>query len=70
MPILSGWDFLEVFDDFDDNIKEQIKIYILSSSIDQNDKDSAASNKNISAYIEKPLTKEIIRKLAFQLLHA
>ncbi|MNV98787.1 hypothetical protein D3C71_1940780 [compost metagenome] len=70
MPILSGWDFLEVFDDFDDNIKEQIKIYILSSSIDQNDKDYAASNKNISAYIEKPLTKEIIRKLVFQLLHA
>lgn len=70
MPILSGWDFLEVFEDFDANIKGQVKIYILSSSIDQNDKDCAANNKNISGYIEKPLTKENIGKVVFQLLRA
>lgn len=70
MPILSGWDFLEVFEDFDANIKGQVKIYILSSSIDQNDKDCAANNKNISGYIEKPLTKENIGKVVFQFLRA
>lgn len=69
MPILSGWDFLEVFEDFDANIKGQIKIYILSSSIDQSDKDCAASNKYINGYIEKPLTKENIGKVVFQFLH-
>ena len=65
MPILSGWDFLEVFEDFDTNIKSLFKIYILSSSNDQGDKDRAANNINISGYIEKPLTKEIIEKLVF-----
>src|SRR5579862_7465982 len=34
MPIMSGWDFLEAFDKLDDTIKEQFKIYMLSSSVD------------------------------------
>jgi two-component SAPR family response regulator len=70
MPILSGWDFLEEFEGFDPNIKEQLKIYMLSSSTDQLDKDRANENKNVYGYIEKPLTKEIIEELLFQILNA
>lgn len=70
MPILSGWDFLEEFEGFDANIKEQLKIYMLSSSTDQLDKDLANENRNVSGYIEKPLNKEIMEELLFQILNA
>lgn len=62
MPILLGWDFLEEFDGFDANIKEQLKIYVLSSSTDQLDRERANKNKNVYDYIEKPLSKEIMEK--------
>lgn len=55
MPTITGWDFLEAFERFDTRLKERLKIYMLSSSVDQKDKDRAANNKNVSGYIEKPL---------------
>jgi CheY-like chemotaxis protein len=58
MPTLSGWEFLEVFEGFDAQLKERFKIFMLSSSVDQRDKDQAAKNKNVSGYLEKPLNRE------------
>lgn len=63
MPTLSGWDFLEEFERFDTGIKGQLKIYMLTSSVDERDKDRAAENKNVCGYIEKPLSKEMIRNM-------
>jgi CheY-like chemotaxis protein len=63
MPIWSGWDFVEHFDKLDENIKNRFKIYMLSSSIDNNDKQRAMDNKNVVDYIEKPLTKEKVFSL-------
>jgi len=60
MPIWTGWDFLDNFDKLDDEIKRQIKIYILSSSIDANDKQRASGNKNVVDYIEKPLSEKTV----------
>jgi CheY-like chemotaxis protein len=63
MPIWSGWDFVEHFDKLDEKIKNRFKIYMLSSSIDINDKQRAMENKNVVDYIEKPLTKEKVFSL-------
>jgi CheY-like chemotaxis protein len=63
MPILSGWDFLEEFEYFNSHIKGQIKIYMLSSSREPQDKDRASKNKNVYGFIEKPLSKEIIAEM-------
>lgn len=63
MPIWSGWDFVNHFDKLDDNIRKRFKIYMLSSSIDNNDKLRAAENKNVEGYIEKPLTGEKVASL-------
>ena len=60
MPVMSGWEFLERFEMLDDIIKKQLKIYILSSSVDPRDKARAGANKNVVDYIVKPITKEII----------
>ncbi|MEO6329103.1 MAG: response regulator [Ginsengibacter sp.] len=58
MPGWSGWDFLDHFEKLDDKIMRQIKIYLLSSSIDANDKHRAKENKNVVGYIEKPLSEK------------
>lgn len=63
MPTLTGWEFLEAFERFDTRLKERLKIYMLSSSVDQRDKDRAAKNKNICGYFEKPLTIESLIKM-------
>lgn len=60
MPIMSGWEFLERFEELDEVIKKQVKIYILSSSVDPRDKERAGKNKYVEGYIMKPLTKEIV----------
>jgi len=63
MPYMSGWEFLSEFEKLEDNIQKQFDIYMLSSSIDENDKNRAHKNKNVSGYIVKPLIKEKIMTL-------
>jgi len=61
MPVMNGWEFLERFEGLDPTIKQRLKIYILSSSVDKRDIEKAKSNKNVVHYLIKPLTKETIR---------
>jgi CheY-like chemotaxis protein len=63
LPIWSGWDFADHFEKLDEKIKNQFKIYMLSSSIDNNDKLRATENKNVVDYIEKPLTERKVLSL-------
>lgn len=63
MPVLSGWGFLDKFNDFKVEIKNQFHIYMLSSSIDPFDINRAKKNPLIVDYIEKPISKEILTKI-------
>lgn len=56
MPVLSGWDVLDRFTDFPDEVKTQFAIYILSSSIANEDKIKAYECHLVTGFIEKPLT--------------
>lgn len=58
MPVMSGWEFLELFDHLADEVKKVFKIYILSSSVDPRDKQRSYANKNVSAFMVKPLVKD------------
>jgi len=60
MPKINGWQFLERYDKFSEQIKLQINIYILSSSIDRADRNKAEANKNVKGFISKPLDIEIL----------
>jgi CheY-like chemotaxis protein len=61
MPIMNAWEFLEVFDTLNQDIKNRIKVHILSSSINKNDMMRAQNNSNVEYYLIKPLTKESIK---------
>ena len=65
MPVMNGWEFLARFDELDEFIKNRIKIYILSSSVDKRDIERAKANKNVVHYLIKPLTKETIRLITY-----
>lgn len=63
MPVWSGWDFLKQFEKLNDNIQNQFKIYIMSSSIDDYDINRAAENKFVVDYIKKPFSKNCLENI-------
>jgi len=64
MPRINGWEFLERYEKFSEEVKRQINIYILSSSIDQRDRSKAEDNKNVEGFISKPLEIEILTRIS------
>lgn len=64
MPLMNGWGFMDEFVKLPDEQKKGIDIYIVSSSIADDDKNKATSYKEIKEYITKPLTPEDLNKIA------
>jgi len=62
MPILSGWEVLEALTiKFKSAAMPDIRIYMLSSSVDHRDIQKSKEHPYVSGYIEKPITIEHIR---------
>lgn len=58
MPEMSGWEWLSKFEQFPQTIKQNVIIYILSSSVNPSDFKKANDNIYVNGYIFKPLNKE------------
>lgn len=58
MPLMDGWQFLDELNKFPEMVMEKCKIYMLTSSIDQNDFEKAMGYKIVSTLISKPLTTD------------
>lgn len=63
MPVMDGWDFLEAFESFRENIPKRILIYILTSSVNESDMVKAKTYASLDGYLVKPLTTETIEHL-------
>jgi CheY-like chemotaxis protein len=63
MPIMSGFEFMVVYDKLPNAFKNNCKVFISSSSIDENDIARSDSDKNITAFREKPITKEFLNSI-------
>lgn len=61
MPYMSGWEFLSNIEQLDADKK--LKIFMVSSSIDQSDIDRANSCPLVIEYLVKPLGKEKLIEL-------
>lgn len=55
MPIMDGWEFLEDFVKIPNNNRENVTIYIISSSIDPMDIQKVQSYGLVNNYILKPI---------------
>lgn len=63
MPVMNGWQFLEKYDGLANTIKEQITVFLLSSSVDLRDRQKAAENKYIQGFLLKPFKKAILAEV-------
>lgn len=63
LPVLDGFHFLEEFETFSAIIKSQIKIVILTCSLNPSDLERAKKYECVVAYLSKPLLKEDLLKL-------
>ena len=63
MPVVDGWDFLENFETLIKEIKKTIRVFIVSSSVDEKDVLRSKSYPTVKGFISKPLSPDIIRSL-------
>lgn len=63
MPELDGWGFLNEFAKIKTQLAKSVEIYIISSSGHLKDINRANSIPEVSAYIQKPVTKEKLREV-------
>lgn len=63
MPIMNGWEFIEIFDEKYAGVFPLTKIKILSSSVDPKDEEKAKNNTKILGFITKPLTDDNLMEL-------
>jgi len=62
MPLMNGFEFLQEYDKLLID-KKDIKIFMLSSSLDPTDMKESAGNKYITQFIHKPLTVKALEEI-------
>lgn len=63
MPIVDGWDFLELFEKVPKEKKQMMEILMLSSSINPDDVKRAEANAYVVDYITKPVSDADVKKI-------
>ena len=61
MPVVDGWDFLEAFAKFQSDLSKQIRVFIVTSSVDEKDRLRSQTFSFVKGFISKPLSPDIIR---------
>jgi two-component system chemotaxis response regulator CheY len=61
MPVVDGWDFLEAFEILKKDLKKTIRVFIVTSSVDEKDITRSKLFSSVKGFISKPLTPDIIR---------
>jgi CheY-like chemotaxis protein len=61
MPILNGWEFLTAYETL--QAPNPVHIYMLSSSVYENDIEKAKSFKTVQGFISKPLSIDRLTEL-------
>lgn len=66
MPVLDGWDFLHAYRRFSKERKENCTLYILSSTLDENDINKSRLYEDVRDFLSKPLNKINLEIIKFQ----
>lgn len=60
MPILNGFGFLEQIQNIPNAYDEKLRLYIMTSSLNDEDLERAQSFPIVKKYLNKPITKEMV----------
>lgn len=63
MPIKTGFDFLVEFQEIQSLNKQEVKIVILSSSLDPSDHKKVIEFNNVTDFLGKPLTSDLLKTI-------
>lgn len=63
MPLVDGFQFMELYEKIEFGSEKKCKIYMVSSSIDDEDILRTKSNENFTAFLSKPITAEFLNSL-------
>lgn len=63
MPIMNGFDFVEAFETLPPQQRNNYTIYMLSSSINENDLNRVHNYPSIKQFLNKPLTSNMLSTL-------
>jgi CheY-like chemotaxis protein len=63
MPVMSGFEFLQEYDKLSPASKDHCKVYIISSTIDNEDIVKSHTDTNVVAFLVKPITKEFLDRI-------
>ncbi|MFM9840032.1 MAG: response regulator [Cyclobacteriaceae bacterium] len=67
MPFVDGWMFLEDFVKIKSGMSKEIKIYMVSSSIDPRDMNRAKGFAEVKDFVVKPVTMQMFAELLKQI---
>ncbi len=63
MPIMDGWDFVQEFANLNPRPIKEITLYMVTSSIDERDREKAAKMTAIHDFIIKPISEKQLVEL-------
>ncbi|OYU79453.1 MAG: response regulator [Flavobacterium sp. BFFFF1] len=63
MPEMSGFEFMECYNQLSEALKKYCEVYIISSTIDPHDLTRAAIDKNVAALHVKPIDSAFLSSL-------
>lgn len=67
MPKMNGFELLDALKE-DDELSSQTSVYIVTSSVNQTDRDKASEYDMVKSFLIKPLSKEDLEKAFVELL--
>lgn len=67
MPIMNGWEFIEAYQTL--NVQQSVDMYILSSSVYENDIEKTKNYSCVKGFISKPLSIDRLKELVLTVNH-
>lgn len=62
MPIMNGFEFLDAFEKLNKEIRKEIQIYVLSSTLDPDELEHISKNDNVTGFLNKPFPIEEFKR--------
>ena len=62
MPEMDGFEFLEKFQTLPEMVRKRVRVFMLTSSVNPDDKAKADTYVNVVGFISKPLTEERLKE--------
>lgn len=63
MPEMNGFEFLEKYAELPDALKEKTTVFMLSTSLNEDDRQTAERNPHVKQFLNKPLNEETLNTI-------